>query len=99
MTRPINIYHIFYGNWAAATPGVSLLEQLVRDISDSAYWNINAQFYWQAEGKANVSNLPARVPEERVRDWVPLRQGPQRLERLADCHEGAQQHAQLRSAR
>jgi hypothetical protein len=46
MTGGVNIYYIWYGNWASNT-ATSILPDLASSIGGSSYWNINTSYYSQ----------------------------------------------------
>ena len=54
MTSPINVYYIWYGSWTGNT-AVAILEDLIKGIGGSPYWNINTTYY--QTGGTKVSNI------------------------------------------
>ena len=42
---PVNVYLIFYGNWAGADPGgPAIMQDFVSNLGGSSYWNIMASY-------------------------------------------------------
>lgn len=46
IVNPTTVYYIYYGNWTTLNPGAPpILEDLVKNIGGSPYFNINTTYY------------------------------------------------------
>lgn len=68
MTGPLNIYHIYYGDWnnAAATwnpngTGKALIEDFAQNIGNSAWYKVNQLYYYQASSTSTKTYVSKTV--------------------------------------
>ncbi len=73
LSQPINVYLIWYGGWQQTDPGaVPIIEDLVSNLSSSAWWSITSQYFQQP----TVVNADAGL----YIDELPLDAGPDVLD-------------------
>ncbi|WIA32948.1 hypothetical protein OEZ86_006114 [Tetradesmus obliquus] len=56
MTKPVTAYIVWYGNWPASHPALTIVPEFLSNIGNSAWWNILTTYYDNsAVGGAKVS--------------------------------------------